>query len=68
MAGSGSGQDESNLALWSATRAGKMELPVARPLGIESLLPSNNAIFSSIFSLFWGKTLTKMFGKLSTFT
>ena len=24
--------------------------------------------FSSIFPLFWGKTLTKKFGKLSTFT
>ena len=36
-------------------------LPVARPLGIESL--NNNAIFSSIFSLFWRKMLTKMFGK-----
>ena len=41
---------------------------VARPLGIESLIPNNNAIFSSIFSLFWGKMLTKMFGKLLTFT
>ena len=38
-------------------------LPVARPLGIESLIPTNNAIFSSIFSLFWRKLLTKMFGK-----
>ena len=27
--------------------------------------PNNNAIFSSIFSLFGGKTLTKKFGKLS---
>ena len=65
MAGAASGQDESNPALWLATRAG---LPVARPLGIESLIPSNNAIFSSIFLLFWGQMLTKMFGKLSTFT
>ena len=41
-------------ARWSyLARSG---LPVARPLGIESLIPSNNnAIFSSIFSLFWGK-------------
>ena len=38
----------------------RSELPVARPLGIESLIPSNNAIFSSIFSLFWGKMLTKI--------
>ena len=38
-------------------------LPVARPLGIESLIPRNNAIFSSIFSLFWRKMLTKMSGK-----
>ena len=43
-------------------------LPVARPLGIKSLIPSNNALFCSIFALFWGKMLTKMFGKLSTFT
>ena len=53
-------------ARWSyLARSG---LPVARPLGIESLIPSNNAIVSSVFSLFWGKTLTEMFGKLSTFT
>ena len=37
-------------ARWSyLARSG---LPVARPIGIESLIPSNNAIFSSIFSLF----------------
>ena len=48
-------------ARWSyLARSG---LPVARPLGIASLIPSNNASFSSIFSLFWVKTLTKMFGK-----
>ena len=53
-------------ARWSyLARSG---LPVARPLGIESLILSNNAIFSSIFSLIWGKMFTKMFGKLSTFT
>ena len=47
-------------ARWSyLARSG---LPVARPLGIESLIPSNNATYSSIFSLFWGKTLTKKFG------
>ena len=47
-------------ARWSyLARSG---LPVARPLGIESLIPGNNAIFSSIFSLFWEETLTKMFG------
>ena len=37
-------------ARWSyLARSG---LPVARPLGIEILIPSNNAIVSSIFSLF----------------
>ena len=71
MAGSASGQDESNPALWLATRAGKMELSC--PLGItrcpsawhRKFNPNNNAIFSSIFSLFWGKTFTKKFCKLS---
>ena len=48
-------------ARWSyLARSG---LPVARTLGIESLIPSNNAIFSSFFSLFWRKMLIEMFGK-----
>ena len=34
-------------------------LPVARPLGNKSLISSNNAIFSSIFSLSEGKCLLK---------
>ena len=73
MAGSASGQDESNPADWLPERArwsylARSGLPAARPLVIESLIPSNNAIVSSIFSLFGGEMLTKMFGKLSTFT
>ena len=38
MASSASGQDESNPALWLATRAGKME-PSCPPLGIARLVP-----------------------------
>ena len=53
-------------ARWSyLARSG---LPVARPLGIESFIIPTTMRVSSIFSLFWGKTLTEKFGKLSTFT
>ena len=49
-------------ARWSyLARSG---LPVARPLGIESLIRTTMQSFLR-FSLFLGKTLTKKFGKLS---
>ena len=65
MAGSASGQDDSNPALWLVTRAGKMELSC--PLGItrcpsawhRKFNPGQQCNFSSIFSLFWGKYLLK---------
>ena len=54
-------------ARWSyLARSG---LPVARPLGMESLIPGNNAIFLRFSRCSGGEILTKMFGsKLSTFS
>ena len=42
MASSTSGQDESNIALWLATRAGKMKLSC--PLGTTCLVIAPNAM------------------------
>ena len=65
MAGSASGQDESNPALWLATRAGKMELSC--PLGItrcpsawhRKFNPNNNAGFLRFSRCFGGKRSLK---------
>ena len=65
MAGSASGQDESNPALWLATRAGKMELSC--PLGItrcpsawhRKFNPNNNAGFLRFSCCFGGKRSLK---------
>ena len=51
MAGSASGQDESNTALWLATRAGNMEL--FYPLGSTRCLPASHWEFKPVTTEFF---------------
>ena len=56
MAGSASGQDETNPVFWLSTRAGKMGL--SYPLGITRFIPAKAKFFGVIF---WPYTCNKSF-------